>query len=81
MIRIRPEWYSSSTNKKLHVVLDDTCFMKWFIPAVSLSCLQAPAEMQDIDTQKQKKEEKHSWNPREDGSWMSNALCTITKSA
>lgn len=28
MIRIRPEWYSSSTNKKLHVVLDDTCFMK-----------------------------------------------------
>jgi hypothetical protein len=37
--------------------------------------------MQDIDTQKQKKEEKHSWNPREDGSWMSNALCTITKSA
>lgn len=28
MIRIRPEWYSLRTNKKLHVVLDDTCFIK-----------------------------------------------------
>jgi hypothetical protein len=62
MTRIKPEWYSSRTNKKLHVRSARRHLLHQMIhPCCFLSCLQAPTEMQDIDTQKQKKEEKHSW--------------------